>query len=440
MQVNIQYNNSHIDIRVPDDAIVYRTSYKETENDARKLVQNALKNPVGSSPLSEMLRKSGVRSVVIVVSDITRPVPYADFLDIVLEEIEDSGVPRDNIILLIATGMHRPSTADEREHMFGSEVCERYRIIDHRADKGDELVTIGKRSRAGRLIELNRYFVEADFRIITGLVEPHFMAGFSGGRKAICPGLCSLETVKAFHSFSFLDNSKARNGNVEGNPLHYEALSIAREADAHFCINIVVDRKHRVVEAVAGDLEASHNTTCRLVSKHACPAVEQEMDVVLTSSGGLPLDAIFYQCVKGMVSCLPAVKKGGVVVSIGSCSEGIGSSEYQKLMYEYSGRWRKFLGHIQSHGNIIKDQWQFQMQTKVLRHVGNDNLIFVTDGLSASDLTRLNVNGIHASEGCIRQRVQELMDGLINEGRSVAVIPEGPYCTPITKSLRADMA
>jgi nickel-dependent lactate racemase len=440
MLVNIPYGNRHIEIRLPDDAAVYRTSYREPENDPRKLVQNALRNPVNSPPLSEMLRKSGVRSVVIVVSDITRPVPYADFLDTVLEEIEDAAVQRENIIILIATGMHRPSTAAEREHMFGPEVCERYRIIDHRADKPDELVTIRGTSKAGRPIELNRWFVEADFRIVTGLVEPHFMAGFSGGRKAICPGLCSLETVKALHSFTFLNNPSARNGHLEGNPLHYEALSVARKADAGFCINLVVDRKHRVVNAVAGELEASHNTACKFVSKHSCPPVEQEKDVVLTSSGGYPLDATFYQCVKGMVSCLPTVKRGGVVVSIGSCSEGIGGGEYQNFMYEYSGRWRQFLGHIQSNDNIIKDQWQFQMQTRVLQHVGDDNLIFVTAGLSASDLTRLNVNGIHASEGYIQQRVQELLDGLIYEGRSVAVIPEGPYCAPITQGPGTDQA
>jgi len=437
MLVNIQYNSRHVEIQVPDDAAVYHTSYRKPEKDARSLVQNALRNPVNSPPLSEKLRKSGVQSAVIVVSDITRPVPYADFIDTVLEEIEKAAVPRNNIIILIATGMHRQSTAAEREHMFGPEVCERYRIIDHRADKPDEIITINGTSGAERPIELNRYFLEADFRIITGLVEPHFMAGFSGGRKAICPGLCSLETVQAFHSFTFLNNTAARNGQLEGNPLHYESLSIARKADVGFCINLVVDRKRRVVEAIAGDLEASHDTTCRLVSKNACPVVEQERDVVLTSSGGLPLDATFYQCIKGMVSCLPTVKRGGVVISVGSCCEGIGSSEYRNLMHEYSGRWRAFLGHIESSNLIIKDQWQFQMQTKALQHVGDDNLIFVTDGLSSSDLTRLNVNGIHASEDCVQQRVQDLLDRLIYEGRSVAVIPEGPYCAPITRGTKS---
>jgi len=261
------------------------------------------------------------------------------------------------------------------------------------------------------------------------------MAGFSGGRKAICPGLCSLETVKAFHSFTFLNHPSARNGNLEGNPLHHEALSIARQAKVGFCINLVVDRKHRLVDAIAGDLEASHKITCKLVSQHACPPVEQEKDVVLTSSGGYPLDATFYQCVKGMNSCIPTVRKGGVVVSIGGCSEGIGGAEYQKIMYEYSGRWREFLSHLQSNDNTMKDQWEFQMQTKVLEHVGDDNLIFVTDGLSASDLNRLSVNGIHASEGHIQERVQELLDGFIHEGRSIAVIPEGLYCAPVITAL-----
>ena len=430
MLVNLPYNNRHIEIQVPDDATVYRTSYREPETDARELVLKAVRNPAECPPFSRMLRTSGAQSVVLVVSDMTRPIPYADFLDTVLEEIEDAAVPRDNIIILIATGMHRPSTAPEREQMFGPEVCERYRIIDHHAEKSDELVTINGTSHAGRPIELNRYFVEADFRIVTGLVEPHFMAGFSGGRKSICPGLCSLETVKAFHSFTFLNHPSARNGNLKGNPLHHEALSIARQAKVGFCINLVVDRKHRLVDAIAGDLEASHKITCKLVRQPACPPVEQEKAVVLTSSGGYPLDATFYQCVKGMNSCMPTVRKEGVVVSIGSCSEGIGGAEYQKIMYEYSGRWREFLSHLQSNDNTMKDQWEFQMQTKVLEHVGDDNLIFVTDGLSASDLNRLSVNGIHASEGHIQERVQELLDGFIHEGRSLSVIPEGPYCAP----------
>lgn len=257
------------------------------------------------------------------------------------------------------------------------------------------------------------------------------MAGFSGGRKAVCPGLCSLETVKTFHGFTFLDNDFAINGNLDGNPLHNEALSIARQADVGFCINFVVNEKHRLINAVAGDLEASHKTACEFVKRHACPQVEQKKDVVLTSSGGYPLDATFYQCVKGMISCLPAVKKAGVVISIAGCSEGIGGAEYQNIMNKYSGKWKEFLNHLQGNHNIIKDQWQFQMQTRILKHIGDDNLIFLTDGLGVSDLNRLSVNGIHASESNMQERVQALLDEFVHEGRSLAVIPEGPYCAPI---------
>ncbi|MCK5801592.1 MAG: nickel-dependent lactate racemase, partial [Lentisphaeria bacterium] len=324
MLVKIPYGNGQMEIRVPDDTALYGTSYEEPEADAREIVLGAVRKPIGCAPLSEALRQSDAQSVVVVVSDITRPIPYADFLDVVLKEMEDAAVQRDDITILIATGMHRPSTVAEREHMFGPEVCRHYRILDHQAGKTEELVEIDGTSWSGRKMELNRHFVEADFRVTTGLVEPHFMAGFSGGRKSVCPGLCSLETVKSFHSFSFLDHPAARGGNLVENPLHAEALSIARQAKVDFCINLVVGGTHRIVDAVAGELEASHEATCQLVAQQACPLVKQEVDVLLTSSGGYPLDATFYQCVKGMASCLPAVRKGGVVISVGSCSEGIG--------------------------------------------------------------------------------------------------------------------
>ncbi|MBN1852886.1 MAG: nickel-dependent lactate racemase [Pirellulales bacterium] len=436
MLVNIPCHTVPIQIRVPDDTVVYHTSYPEPEIDARTLVLKSIRNPIGGPPLSDHLRASGAKSVVVVVSDITRPIPYADFLDTVLLEIENAAIPRSNVNVLIATGMHRASTAAERHQMFGPDVCQRYRIIDHQADNSDDLVRIHRTSHAGRPIELNRSFVEADFRIVTGLVEPHFMAGFSGGRKAICPGLCSLETVKAFHSFQFLDNPSARNGNLIGNPLHCEAISIAQQADVGFCINLVVDRHHRVVHAISGALDASHQIACELVRRHACPTVEQEKDVVLTSSGGYPLDATFYQCVKGMCSCLPAVKERGTVVSIGGCSEGIGGMEYQKMLFEYSGRWREFLSHLSSHEDTQKDQWEFQMQTKVLQHVGDDHLIFVTGGLSPDELDRLCLQGIHVSEELMQERIQKLVDGFIREGRPLAVIPEGPYCAPVSQDGR----
>ena len=431
MLVKIPYGNSYIDVQIPDDSLVYRTSCKVPEDNASDLVLSAVRNPIGCKFLSAEIKNSGAKSVVVVVSDITRPIPYAGFLIALLEEIESAGVPGNKILILIATGMHRSSTDAERERMFGSEVCKRYRITDHKAERDDDLVQVQGTSMAGRPIELNRYFVEAEFRIVTGLVEPHFMAGFSGGRKSVCPGLCSLETVKMFHGYSFLENSSARNGNLVGNLLHNEALSIARQAKVDFCINLLVNSEHRLVDAIAGELEASHEMACKVAGEYACPRVKKECDVVLTSSGGYPLDSTYYQCVKGMVSCLPAVKKEGIVISVGRCYEGIGSEEYQSIMRHYSGRWQEFLKDIEKSDKVIKDQWQFQMQTRALEHVGADNLYFATNGLTASDLDHLCVNGIHTPEDKLQEKVQELLDRFIREGRSLAIIPEGPYCAPV---------
>ena len=263
-----------------------------------------------------------------------------------------------------------------------------------------------------------------------------FYGGFLRGEKGHLPGFMLPENGEGISHFKFLDNSAARNGNLEGNPLHLEALSIARQVQVDFCINLVLDKEGRLVSAIAGSLEKSHDKACGLVREHACPAVESEVDLVLTSCGGYLLDVTFYQCVKGMVSCLPAVRKGGIIISIGSCSEGIGGSEYQRILHQYSGSWREFLKHIRDTDKITKDQWQLQMQTRALKHVYEGNLIFITSGLSASDLKGLSVNGISAPEDRLQKTVQTLLDGFLDQGRSLAVIPEGPYCAPIGSGRR----
>ncbi len=192
-----------------------------------------------------------------------------------------------------------------------------------------------------------------------------------------------------------------------------------------------MNKDHKVIDAISGDIEESHKLACKVVSEYACPEVKQEHDVVITSSGGYPLDATFYQCVKGMVSSLPVVKKNGTVVSLGSCIEGVGGDEYKSTMKKYSGNWKGFLSDSMNSNNVIKDQWQFQMQTKVLEYVSEENLIFVTGGISNSELSNLSVNGVFAAEDQIQQKVQKIVDELVKEGKTLAVIPEGPYCSPI---------
>lgn len=431
MNVSIAYGRQQLRLDVPDGALIYSPTFPAAAAAPGELVLGAVRRPVAGPALAEMIRARQPRSVVVVVSDITRPVPYRSFLGGVLAEIEAAGVARQGITILVATGMHRPSNEAERRKMFGAAICEAYAIVDHRASEKDELVAIEGQSRSGRPVELNRRFVEADFRLITGLVEPHFMAGFSGGRKSVCPGLCSLDTVRAFHGHDFLIHPASVSGILEGNPLHDESLSIARAAGVDFCLNVIVNPEHGLVDAYAGELEASHAAACGVVRRHACPTVERECDVVLTSSGGYPLDATFYQCVKGLVSCLPVVKSGGIVLAAGQCCEGLGSPEYRTLMHKYAGRRDEFLREIEGRDEVEKDQWELQMQFRAVDHVGDQNLVFVTNGLPSEDIEHLSLRSIDARGRDVEQEVQRLLDGFLRGGCSLAAIPDGPYCAPV---------
>jgi len=424
-----------IHLTIPDDSLVYNSMFPVPTGSAAELVTEAIRQPIDSAPLGEMVKSRREGNVVIVVSDITRPIPYATFLTNILDEIESAGVPRRQIVVLVATGMHRPSTPAERIEMFGNDVAGRYKIVDHCSDCDEDLVTLDGKSWSGNTVRLNRVFMEAGFRIITGLVEPHFMAGFSGGRKAVCPGLSSLETLQQFHGYKFLNDPLSCNGNLNANPLHEEALSVAKLAGVDFSINVVLNRSRRIIRAFAGELDAAHRKACEFVGSHACPPVEQQVDIALTSSGGYPLDATFYQCVKSMVGVLPAVKPGGAIISFGGCSEGVGGAGYVEMMQNYADRWEDFIADISTGGSFLKDQWQFQMQGRVLRHVGQRNLHFVSCGLSAKQLSMLCVNPHHTTEQQLSASVQEVLDGLLetSEHKIVAAFPEGPYCAPIKR-------
>ncbi len=430
VQARLLCGVSEIEVPLPEGATVYRSSFPPPGAPPESLVVEALRSPAGAKPLAEALSSRRDGDVVIVVSDVTRPIPYASFLPQMLAEIESAGVARDEILLLVATGMHRPSTEAERVEMFGEEIVAAYRTGDHRAEDPSGLEDLPGRSAAGSTVALDRRFVRAGFRIITGLVEPHFMAGFSGGRKAVCPGLAALDTVRSFHGAEFLGDERARNGNLEGNPLHAEALSVARLAGVDFSLNVVLDSARRVVRAFAGELEEAHMAAVEFARGCACPPVTEPADVVLTSCGGYPLDATFYQCVKGLVSALPAVREGGVIVIVAGTSEGVGGPEYSGLMERYSGDWRSFLEDIRTPGVFTKDQWQFQMHCRTLQKVGAGGIRFVSDGLSAEALSRLSVTGVHVDTADVASAVESILAETLGDG-SLAVIPEGPYCTPL---------
>jgi nickel-dependent lactate racemase len=433
MQIDFQYGHEVLNLNLPDDSIVYESKYKDTGKSANELLQESMKNPVSSKKLTELIKIRRPGKVVIVVSDITRPIPYHEFLPQLLAILEENGVLREEIELLVATGMHRASTREEHLRMFGENVVNNYAISDHDCQDAKNLELLRKRSWSGSRVRLNKKYVRAGFRIVTGLVEPHFMAGFSGGRKAICPGLVDLQTIQKFHGYTFLSHPNATSSVMVDNPCNLENTSVAQLCPPDFSVNIILDNHKKINAIVSGELFASHQISINYVKAACCPPVTETADVALTSSGGYPLDATFYQCVKGLVNCLPSVREEGEIIAFGSCMEGIGSPEYTAIMEKYSGDYHWFIEDIKENRFFIKDQWQLQMQIRVLKKTGQKNLHFYTSNIPLPVLSLLSVtpHAVAASE--MERAVQNLINQSVAANKRFAVFPEGPYCSPVSR-------
>jgi nickel-dependent lactate racemase len=430
MGISIPYGKERLNLVLPDKTIVYDSSFPERDETTEEIVEKSLSNLIGSQDFESIVRNRRKGKIVVVVSDITRPIPYYEFLYSLLKRLEDHRIEKNDIIILIATGMHRSSTPEERLEMFGEEIVRNYEIIDHRADDENELKKIEGKSWSGNEIRLNRHYVDSGLRIITGLVEPHFMAGFSGGRKAICPGLSSLDTIQKFHGYEFLSDPAASNVILDDNPCHKESFSVASKVQPDLTINVVLNNRKKVIAAYSGDLNLSHRLAFQFVKEHSCRKVEKQVDMIITSCGGYPLDSTFYQCIKGIVSCLPAVKKGGKIIASGSCMEGVGSNEYASTMKKYATDWRQFIEDIKNPENFIKDQWQFQMHIRAIQKVGIEHIFFLTEGLNSDDLDELSVNGYNVTPGKINEYLNQIIAKECRQNMEVGIIPEGPYCVP----------
>ena len=417
MRVRLEYGRSGLDVDLPDRNVVKCLGYRAQEPLAEPAaaIRDALAHPIGTPPLAELAQ--GRTSACVVVSDVTRPVPNAVLLPPILDTLQASGIPRERILILVATGLHRPNLGDELAEMVGREIVEGYRIENHHGQNRDEHAHLGESPR-GVPIWIDRRYVDADLKITTGLVEPHFMAGFSGGRKLVCPGLAALETIRAWHSPKFLEHPNARNGVLEDNPVHEENTWIARRTGCDFIVNTVIDERRQILSVVAGDMEAAFLEGVRFVRKLVRDTVPEPVDVVVTSSAGYPLDTTYYQSVKGMVAALEVVKPGGTIILAASMSEGIGSAEFQRL-FDENATLDAFMDRILHTDYFVMDQWQLEELAKVRRKA---KVKVVTDGLPPETLTRLFVEPAPSVEAAVADSLAEY-----GEDASIAVIPKGPY-------------
>lgn len=454
--VSLEYGSASFPISVPPGTAVLSMKDAIALSNPKRSLEAALSDPIGGPPLETiLLRKGKVASkmtAAIAVSDVTRPVPYQGengLLDPLLRKLQSAGIPAENIVLIVATGTHRPSTPEEKRAMFGEAVSRRFRIVDHRCEDPGCLAPIGK-TRRGTEVFVNREFVQADVRIITGLVESHFMAGVSGGRKAICPGLVDLRTIQRFHGPEFLEAPAADNLLIEGNPCHEEALEVARTVGVDFTVNVTLDKNMRMTGVFAGALEAAHLRAFLFMKSYTAIPLDREYDIILTHGGYAGRN--HYQTAKAGCAALPAVKKDGAVIIAADNRdpEPVGGPEYRDL-----------IGRLKSLGpdgylrlisdptwTFTKDQWEPEVWGRVLRKVGESGLIYCSPQISPEDYRFLpGRSGLDFLEGedarlgpaAARTMVQTallvLLSGHLREGRrpSVAVLREGPYGIPVLR-------
>ena len=420
MRITLDYGETGLEIEVPDANLAGVLGLRSVPplSDAAGAIRGALRRPIGCAGLAEMAR--GGRDACVVIWDVTRPVPNPVLLPPILETLEGAGIPRDRITLLVATGIHRPNEGAELEAMVGPAIMQRYRIVNHFARDLESHRFLGTHSMGAPIYVDSRY-CDADLKIVTGLVEPHFMAGFSGGRKVVCPGITALETVKTFHSTRLLEHPSTDTGIVAGNPVHAFSLEVAKAAGVDFSVNVVIDEARRITGVYAGHLEAAWEAGVA-AAREACTAcLDAPADIVVTSSAGHPLDTTFYQAVKGMVCALPAIKPGGTVVLAARMSEGVGSPEFARLLRESEGM-DALMEQLRRPDHFVVDQWEVVELAKAVAHA---EVLCYTEGVDADTLRRLYVAPVASMEEGIARALDRH-----GAGARIAVIPKGPYVMP----------
>ena len=417
MRVRLEYGRTGLQVELPDERVVRTLVYKNAAPIAEPAaaLEQVLAKPVGTPPLAELAQ--GRKNACIAICDITRPVPNELMLRPVLRTLEQAGIAREKILILIATGLHRPNEGDELVEIVGRHIAENYRIENHHGQALDEHTYLGESPR-GVPMWIDSRYVEADLKITTGLIEPHLMAGFSGGRKLVCPGLAALETIKVWHGPQFLEHPNADCGILDGNPVHEENTWIARRAGCDFIVNVVIDSERRPLKFVAGDMEAAFHQGVEFVRGVVVDSVAEPVDIVVTSCAGYPLDTTFYQAVKGLTGALPVVKQGGTIIMAASLSEGIGSPQFQQLFHD-NANLDVFVERILGKDYFVMDQWQLEELAKVRRKA---RVKLVSDGLPAATIDSLFVESAPSVE-------QAVADSLAEYGPTakIAVIPKGPY-------------
>ena len=422
--VSILYGRSEMHVRLPRgaEATVIGKRPMPKLPDPPGAVRDALAGPIGRPPYETLVR--GKRSACILICDITRPVPNRLFLRPLIEGLISGGMRRERITVLVATGLHRPNEGAELAEVVGDPwVLDTVKVENHFARDDAAHVDLGFTSGRRTPVKLDRRFVEAEVRIATGLVEPHFMAGYSGGRKVIAPGIAHADTIRTFHSARFMEDPAAIQCNLAGNPLHEEQLEIVRMLGDVHAVNTVIDEDRDLVHVNFGEVIESHLAAVAFVADSARVPVGRRFSTILTSAAGHPLDGTYYQTVKGMVTPLDILEPGGTLIVASECAEGFGSAEFrdaQRRLVDLGPD--AFLHTLLAKRFADVDEWQTEMQLKSMR-AGRVQLY--TTGLDDGERNLTGVDMIESVDDALAAALARSGD------RTFAVVPEGPYVVPV---------
>jgi nickel-dependent lactate racemase len=422
MKTNLLFGKQALAVDLPEDIVIHEINKHPMPllSDVDGSIRNALAEPFGSPPLAELARDK--KSVCILICDITRPVPNGQILPPLVDTLLEAGIQKEDILILVATGLHRPNEGEELRELVGNdEIFNSLRIENHFARDREAHIDLGTTSR-GIPIGIDRRFYEADLRIATGLVEPHFMAGYSGGRKVVAPGVAYQDTILRFHTTHVLAHENAVSCVMDGNPLHEAQIEIIRKIGDIYAVNVAIDDKRRLGRVTFGEIEASHLEAVAFMRRYAEVEIGRKFHTIVTSAGGYPLDKTYYQTVKGMVGPMDILEPGGTIIIASEISEGMGSPEFveaQRMLCQHGKN--KFMDILNGRTEALVDEWQTEMLLKPLR-VGTIKLY--TKNLSANELADTYVEHIDSLEEAILASVEQ------NGSREIGVLPEGPYVVP----------
>lgn len=416
-QVKLAYGKTGMTIDVPNDAEIIEPRHLPGLPDEKAAVMEAMRKPFGTRPLAEMVKSTD--TVGIVIADITRPTPSHKLVPWIMEEL--AHVPRENFVVINGLGSHRANTREELIQMLGEEIVNTVKIVQHDAFDDSKLVYVGTNSY-GSKVYFNDTYMKCDFKIVTGFIEPHFFAGFSGGPKGLNPGIASINTILDFHNAEMIGHPNSTWGTIEGNICQNAATQNCLMAKPHFMLNVTLNGEKEITNVFAGDVIEAHRLGCTFVKKHAMWAVDKPFDVVVTTNSGYPLDQNLYQTVKGMSAAAEIVRQGGAILAVSECSDGLPNHGNYADILKMRKTPQELLDMINDPSFRLFDQWEAQKQAMI--QVKADCYLY--SSLDKETVKQAMLTPV--------DDVNKTLDELIAKyGQRVAVLPLGPLTIPYVK-------